>query len=102
VVTVEGSGFRPNTPVTLRWVMNPLDPAGRTITLTTVTTDAAGSFTAVPAVIFQSDASGPRVLEASAGADQSASAPFLVVPATMQRSDKEALNALRTQLLYRR
>jgi hypothetical protein len=41
-------------------------------------------------------------MEASGGPDQTASAPFLVVPATMQRSDNVALNADRTELLYRR
>jgi hypothetical protein len=99
---VEGSGFRPNTSVQLRWMMNPLDPQGRVIAVTTVTTDASGNFTAVPAVIFLNDPSGPRVMDASGGPDQTASAPFLVVPATMQRSDNVALNPSRTQLLYRR
>ena len=102
VITVEGSGFRPNTGVQLRWLMNPLDPQGRVIVLTTVTTDASGSFAAVPAVIFLNDPSGPRVMDANGGADQAASASFLVVPATMQRSDNVALNPSRTQLLYRR
>ena len=102
VITVDGSGFRPNTQVQLRWVLSPLDPLGRVIALTTVTTDAAGAFTGVPAVIFLNDPSGPRLMEANAGPDQMASASFLVVPATMQRSDNAALNPARTQMLYRR
>jgi hypothetical protein len=102
VTYVEGSGFRPNTTLQLRWLADPTNPTGRVIAVTTVTTDANGAFPPVAALIFHNDSSGARMMEANGGPDQIASASFLVVPATVQPSGNEALTNRRTLLLQRR
>jgi hypothetical protein len=98
---VEGRGFRPNSSVRLQWRTDAARPDGPTILVTVVTTDAAGNFTATPALVYRNDPPGLRTLNAEAGPGETASAPFLVVPGTSQPAGNQATTLRRIELLER-
>jgi hypothetical protein len=99
---VDGSGFRPNTPIQLSWVALAGDPQARIIPVATVTTDANGNIPPTPALVFQNDPAGPRMMQANGGAGQAASTTYLVVPASVEPAGSIALFNQATQFLQRR
>lgn len=93
VTLAVGTGFPPNTPVVLRW--QPGIAGARTVT------DAKGNLSA-PVLVMHHDVLGPRALVAQAGGGllaTTASAPFLVVPATL--GPPEVIDPI-PQLVFRR
>jgi hypothetical protein len=74
IVTVTGTGFRPNTPVTVSWTVS----TGSVV----VTADRHGNLPPTPLPILTPDVLGPRFAQASS--TPPATAPFLVVPSTSE------------------
>jgi hypothetical protein len=87
VVAVSGSGFPPNTPVTLGWQPG-IGTAG-------VTTNPAGTFAGRLVLVFPKDQLGDRLMVAQAFG---ATATFLAVPPSLSPGGK----ATALQLLFRR
>ena len=73
VTEVDGTGFPPNTPLTVTW--------SEGIGSAQVTTSAAGTFS-VPLLVMSEDQPGNR--EAQVATFPTAKAPFLVVPGSLQ------------------
>ncbi len=74
IVTVTGSGFQPNTPVTVSWSTS----TGSVV----ITANGLGDLPPSPLLILTPDVLGPRFATASSAPP--ASAPFLVVPSTSE------------------
>jgi hypothetical protein len=74
LVTVTGSGFLPNIPVTVAWSTS----TGSIV----ITANALGDLPPAELVILTPDVLGPRFAVASS--TPPASAPFLVVPSTSE------------------
>ena len=90
VALAKGTGFPPG-PVSLAWVQG--------IGTFTATADATGAFE-TSVLVFPRDRLGPRLLVASGTVN--ASAPFLVVPSTVQPSGKDVAQITRTRRLLQR
>jgi hypothetical protein len=75
VVIAHGTGFKPNTVVTLSW-----DTGTGTLL---VASDAQGTFT-TGMLVYHHDPLGPRHLVGTDAAGDLASAPFLVVAGSVQ------------------
>lgn len=93
VTLAVGSGFPPNAAVTLAWRLG----IGGAQTVT----DDKGNLS-VPVLVMHRDVLGPRELVATAGAGllaPSASAPFLVVPATLGPPE---VRGVQPELVFRR
>lgn len=99
VTSATGSGFPPGALVTLRW------DRGIARLLGPVSVAPDGTFT-VQVLVFHNDVVGPRelVLEAAPGGPSfpSETAPFLVVPASLQPLGTEAIRLLAPELILRR
>jgi hypothetical protein len=80
IVTVSGSGFRPNTAVTVTWSVS----TGSVV----ITADRNGNLPPSPLLILTPDVLGPRLAVASS--TPQATAPFLVVPATSEPGGDDA------------
>jgi PKD repeat protein len=74
IVTVTGTGFRPNTAVTVSWTVS----TGSVV----IVADNNGNLAPSPLLILTPDVLGPRFARASS--TPPATAPFLVVPATSE------------------
>jgi PKD domain len=87
VVTVTGSGFRPNTPVTVAWSVS----SGSVV----ITADAHGNLPPSSLVILTPDVLGPRF--ALASSTPQATAPFLVVPGSQEPGGDNASVLFRSE-----
>lgn len=91
VAMARGTGFPPG-PVSLAWVQG--------VGTFTATADATGAFE-TQVLVFPRDRLGPRLLVATSGT-VNASAPFLVVPSTVQPSGKDVAQINRSRRLLQR
>jgi hypothetical protein len=106
VAVVSGQGYRPDIALRLAWGPDPALPGGPTpVGATTVlATDHEGRFGPVPVLVFRHDVLGPRVaLTTGTLPDARATAPFLVVPSTVQPAGRNIAALIRgVELLGRR
>jgi hypothetical protein len=80
IVTVTGTGFQPNTPVTVSWTVS----TGSVV----IVADSNGNLPPSPFLILTPDVLGPRFAQASS--TPQATAPFLVVPTTSEPGGDDA------------
>jgi PKD repeat protein len=80
IVTVTGTGFLPNTPVTVSWTVS----TGSVV----IVADTNGNLPPSPLLILTPDVLGPRFAQASS--TPQATAPFLVVPSTSEPGGDDA------------
>ena len=84
---VTGTGFRPNTTVTVAWSVS----SGSVI----ITADAKGNLPPTPLLVLTPDVLGPRFAEASS--TPQATAPFLVVPSDSEPGGDNASLLFRSE-----
>jgi len=87
IVTVTGTGFAPNTPVTVAWSVS----SGSVV----ITADAHGNLPPRQLVLLTPDVLGPRFAEASS--TPQATAPFLVVPGSDEPGGDDASLLFRSE-----